>query len=103
MHVTRIKPHTLWVMTNPAVEQCTKLLSRGDTYKISNAVRVNEFLIVFEKRSLVPNMTPEPHVVSWDWVLVLNVESMWRVLHNRCKHCQNPSHHGYGYSIHAAR
>jgi len=35
--------------------------------------------------------------VLWDWVLNQN---MWRVLHNRCKHCQNLSHHGYGYGIH---
>ena len=60
MHVTGIEPHTLWVMTNPAVEQCTKLLSHGDIYKIPFAVHVNEFLIVFEKRILVPDMTPEP-------------------------------------------
>jgi hypothetical protein len=26
---------------------------------------------------------------------------MWRVLPNRCKHRQNPSHRGYGYGIHA--
>jgi len=32
MHVTGIKPHTLWVMTNPVVEQCTKLLSHSDIY-----------------------------------------------------------------------
>ena len=60
MHVTGIEPHTLWVMTNPVVEQCTKLLSHGNNYKISDDVHVNEFLIVFEKRILVPDMTPEP-------------------------------------------
>jgi len=26
---------------------------------------------------------------------------MRRVLHNRCKHRQNPPHRGYGYGIHA--
>jgi hypothetical protein len=38
----------------------TKLLSHGDNYKIPHDVHVNEFLIVFEKRILVPDMTPEP-------------------------------------------
>ena len=32
----------------------------SDIDKMSVAVHVNEFLIVFEKRILVPDMTPEP-------------------------------------------
>jgi hypothetical protein len=50
---------------NPVVEQCTKLLSHGDNYKIPDDVHVNEFLIVFEKRILVPEMTPELFFVSY--------------------------------------
>jgi hypothetical protein len=30
----------------------------------------------------------------------VDVESMWRVLHNRCKHHKNLSHHSYRYGIH---
>jgi len=60
MCVTGIEPHTLWVMTNPAVKQCAKVLSQSDNYKVIVAVHINEFLIVFEKRILVPDMTPEP-------------------------------------------
>ena len=35
-------------MTDPVVKQCTTLPSHSDIYKMSLAVHVNEFLIVFE-------------------------------------------------------
>jgi len=37
-----------------------KTTEHGDGYKISDTVHVNESLIVFEKRILVPGMAPEP-------------------------------------------